>query len=200
YTRDQLEHVGRLISLASVGVRNALLHSRTRAMADTDSLTGLLSSRAYHERLESEFRKAQAARKSLSLLLIDLDNFKDVNDNFGHQAGDELLRRIGALLRQQARRNDVYCRYGGDEFIVVMPETIKSEAAMVADRIRKAIAELAFTSGKSLVQATVSIGVASYPQDVTNKQALIKAADDALYAAKDDGRNSLRVFAPPVAR
>ncbi|MDQ6768303.1 MAG: sensor domain-containing diguanylate cyclase [Candidatus Eremiobacteraeota bacterium] len=200
YTRDQLEHVGRLISLASVGVRNALLHIRTRAMADTDSLTGLLSSRAYHERLESEFRKAQAARKSLSLLLIDLDNFKDVNDNFGHQAGDELLRRIGGLLRQQARRNDVYCRYGGDEFIVVMPETIKSEAAMVADRIRKAIGELAFTSGKSLVQATVSIGVASYPQDVTNKQALIKAADDALYAAKDDGRNSLRVFAPPVAR
>ena len=200
YTTDQLEHLGRLIGLASVGVRNALAHGRTRAMADTDALTGLLSHRAYHERLETEFRKAQAARKSLSLLIVDLDNFKQVNDGFGHQAGDELLRRIGALLRQQARRNDVYCRYGGDEFIIVMPETIKSEAALVADRIRTSIADLAFYSGASLVQTTVSIGVASYPQDVTSKQSLIKAADDALYAAKEDGRNSLRVFAPPVSR
>jgi diguanylate cyclase (GGDEF)-like protein len=200
YTTDQLGHVGRLISLASVGVRNALLHSRTRAMADTDSLTGLLTSRAYHERLESEFRKAQAARKSLSLLIIDLDNFKRINDSYGHPAGDELLRRVGALLRQQARRNDVCCRYGGDEFIVVMPETIKSEAAVVADRIRKSMEDLAFSFNGATVKATVSIGAASYPQDVTNKQSLIKAADDALYAAKDDGRNALRVFAPPVAR
>ncbi len=200
YTADQLAHLGRLISLASVGVRNALLHSRTRAMADTDPLTGLLTSRAYHERLESEFRKAQAARKSLSLLLLDLDNFKRVNDSFGHPAGDELLRRIGAILRQQARRNDVYCRYGGDEFIVVMPETIKSEAAVVADRIRKSIQEMTFVSGNSLVNTTVSIGVASYPQDVTSKQALVKAADDALYAAKEDGRNALRVFGTTVSR
>ncbi len=200
YTTDQLEHVGRLISLASVGVRNAVIHSRTRLMADTDSLTGLLSPRAYHERLESEFRKAQAARKSLSLLIIDLDNFKQVNDGHGHQAGDELLRRVGALLRQQARRNDVCCRYGGDEFIIVMPETIKSEAAVVADRIRRSVEDIAFTSGNSHVQITVSIGAASYPQDVTDKQALIKAADDALYAAKEDGRNALRVFTTPVAR
>jgi diguanylate cyclase (GGDEF)-like protein len=200
YTADQLAHLGRLISLASVGVRNALLHSRTRAMADTDPLTGLLTRGAYHERLESEFRKAQAARKSLSLLLLDLDNFKRVNDTFGHPAGDELLRRIGAILRQQARRNDVYCRYGGDEFIVVMPETIKSEAAVVADRIRKSIQEMTFVSGNSLVNTTVSIGVASYPQDVTSKQALVKAADDALYAAKEDGRNALRVFGTTVAR
>ncbi len=200
YTTDQLEHVGRLISLASMGVRNALIHSRTRLMADTDSLTGLLSARAYHERLETEFRKAQAARRSLSLLIIDLDNFKQVNDGHGHQAGDELLRRVGALLRQQARRNDIACRYGGDEFIIVMPETIKSEAAVVADRIRRTIEDMSFTSGTSLVRVTVSIGAASYPQDVTNKHSLIKAADDALYAAKEDGRNSLRVYAPPVAR
>jgi diguanylate cyclase (GGDEF)-like protein len=103
-------------------------------------------------------------------------------------------------LRQQARRNDLYCRYGGDEFIVVMPETIKSEAAVVADRIRKSIQDLTFLSGNSLVNTTVSIGVASYPQDVTSKQALVKAADDALYAAKEDGRNALRVFGTTVSR
>ncbi len=200
YTADQLELVKRLVSLASVGVRNALHHSRTRAMADTDALTGLLTSRAYHERLELEFRKAQAARKSLSLLIIDLDNFKGVNDGHGHPAGDELLRRIGALLRQQARRNDVCCRYGGDEFVIVMPETIKSEAAVVAGRIRKSVEDMDVTLDGKLIGVTVSIGAASYPQDVTSKQALVKAADDALYAAKEDGRNALRVFARPVAR
>ena len=200
YRTDQLEHVGRLISLASVGVRNALIHSRNRLMADTDSLTGLLSPRAYHERLETEFRRAQAARKSISLLIIDLDNFKQVNDSHGHQIGDELLRRLGAVLRAQARRNDVCCRYGGDEFIIVMPETIKSEAAVVAERVRKTVEEIAVSASNTVVRATVSIGAASYPQDVTNKQALIKAADDALYAAKHDGRNALRIFTPPVAR
>jgi diguanylate cyclase (GGDEF)-like protein len=200
YSAYQLGLVGRLIGLASVGVRNALLHSRTRAMADTDLLTGLLTSRAYHERFELEFHKAQAARKSLSLLVIDVDNFKRVNDTYGHPAGDELLRLVGLQLRQDARRNDICCRYGGDEFIVVMPETIKSEAAAVAERMRKAIEGITLVFGKAVVRATVSIGVASYPQDVTTKQALIKAADDALYAAKQDGRNSLRVFTPPIAR
>src|SRR4029077_12006019 len=96
--------------------------------------------------------------------------------------------------------NDVYCRYGGDEFIVVMSETIKSEAAVVADGIRKSIGERTFASGNSLVNATVSVGVASYPQDVTSKQALVKAADDALYAAKEDGRNAMRVFGTTVSR
>lgn len=198
YNADQLGLIGRLIGLAAVGVRNALLHSSTRELADTDSLTGLLTSRAYHERLESEFRKAQNTRLSLSLLVVDVDNFKRVNDTYGHPAGDELLRRVGGLIRQQARRNDVCCRCGGDEFIVVMPQTIKSEAAIVASRIRKAIEEQAFTFDDSRVHATVSIGAASYPQDVTSKHALVKAADAALYAAKQDGRNALRVFGPPA--
>jgi diguanylate cyclase (GGDEF)-like protein len=200
YTAEQLGLVGRLVSLASVGVRNAVLHTRTRAMADTDSLTGLLTTRALHERLELEFRKAQATRTSLSLLIIDLDNFKEINDTYGHQAGDEVLRHFGALLREQARRDDVCCRYGGDEFVVVMPGTIKSEAAVVAGRVRKSVEEVTFALGKATVTMTVSIGVASYPQDVTSKQSLMKAADDALYAAKANGRNALRVYSPSTVR
>jgi diguanylate cyclase (GGDEF)-like protein len=196
YNEEQLGLVSRLVSLAAVGVRNALLHSRTRAIADTDALTGLLAPRAYHERLELEFRKAQAMRTSLSLLLIDLDNFKMVNDKHGHLAGDELLRRLGVLLREQARREDICCRYGGDEFIIVMPGTIKSEAALVAQRIRKAIEDMRFVFEGVQVGVTVSIGVASYPQDVTTKQGLLKAADKALYGAKATGRNALRVFGP----
>ena len=198
YNADQLGLIGRLIGLASVGVRNALLHSSTRAMADSDALTGLLTNRAYHERLEAEFRKAQTSRRSLSLLIVDVDNFKGINDSYGHPVGDEVLRRVGGLIRQQARRNDLCCRYGGDEFVVVMPETIKSDAAVVASRIRKAIEEQTFVFDNRRIPATVSIGAASYPQDVTSKAALIKAADDALYAAKQDGRNALRVFGPPA--
>jgi len=194
YTVDQLGLIGRLINLASVGVRNALLHSRTRAMADLDGLTGLLTNRAYHERLEGEFRRAQAGKKSLSLLLVDVDNFKDINDTHGHPAGDELLRYVGAMLRQHARKNDWCCRYGGDEFVVIMPETIKSDAATVADRIRTAIEAHVLAFENRQLRTTVSIGVASYPQDVTTKVGLVKAADAALYAAKQNGRNALRVF------
>lgn len=199
YSAEQLGLMARLMSLAAVGVRNAILHSRTLAMADIDAPTGLLTARAYHERLESEFRKAQAARRSLSLLIVDVDNFKRINDTYGHPAGDELLRRVGAMIRHHARRNDVCCRYGGDEFVVVMPETIKSDAAVVAGRICSAIERETFVFDGHDMQTTVSIGAASYPQDVTTKQSLIKAADTALYKAKHDGRNALRVFGRPVA-
>jgi diguanylate cyclase (GGDEF)-like protein len=193
FTFEQQRLVDRLIRLASVGIQNALLHSKTLELAETDSMTGLLTNRAYQERLETEFRKAQTARQSLSLLIIDVDFFKRINDTYGHPQGDELLRQLGELLRQHARRADVCCRYGGDEFTIVMPETIKAEAAMVAGRIRQAVADKAFALEGSMVNITVSIGVAGYPQDVTQKAALVKAADVALYAAKHDGRNNVKL-------
>ena len=193
FTFEQQRLVDRLIRLASVGIQNALLHSKTVELAETDSVTGLLTNRAYQERLEAEFRKAQTARQSLALLIIDVDFFKRVNDTYGHPQGDELLRQLGELLRQHARRADICCRYGGDEFTIVMPETIKAEAAMVAGRIRQAVADKMFVLEQSLVNITVSIGVAGYPQDVTQKAALVKAADVALYAAKQDGRNNVKL-------
>lgn len=197
FTFEQQRLVDRLIRLASVGIQNALLHSKTLELAETDSMTGLLTNRAYQERLEGEFRKAQTARQSLSLLIIDVDFFKRVNDTYGHPQGDELLRQLGELLRQHARRADVCCRYGGDEFTIVMPETIKAEAAMVAGRIREAVADKMFVLEQTMVNITVSIGVAGYPQDVTQKAALVKAADVALYAAKQDGRNNVKLAGRP---
>jgi diguanylate cyclase (GGDEF)-like protein len=193
FTFEQQRLVDRLVRLASVGIQNALLHSKTVELAETDSMTGLLTNRAYQERLESEFRKAQTARQSLALLIIDVDFFKRVNDTYGHPQGDELLRQLGELLRQHARRADICCRYGGDEFTIVMPETIKAEAAMVAGRIRQAVADKMFSLDESMIRITVSIGVAGYPQDVTQKVALVKAADVALYAAKQDGRNNVKL-------
>jgi diguanylate cyclase (GGDEF)-like protein len=196
YTFEQQRLVDRLIRLASVGIQNARLHEKTVELAETDSMTGLLTNRAYQERLESEFRKAQTGRQSLSLLILDVDYFKRINDTYGHPQGDELLRQLGDVLRQHARKADICCRYGGDEFTIVMPETIKAEAAIVAGRIRQAIEETTFTLDGNAANVTISIGVAGYPQDVSQKAALVAAADKALYAAKHGGRNNVQIASP----
>jgi len=193
YTFEQQRLVDRLIRLASVGIQNARLHEKTVELAETDSMTGLLTNRAYQERLEAEFRKAQAGRQSLSLLILDVDYFKRINDTYGHPQGDELLRQLGDVLRQHARKADICCRYGGDEFTIVMPETIKAEAAIVAGRIRQAIEETTFSLDGNAANVTISIGVAGYPQDVSQKVALVAAADKALYAAKHGGRNNVQI-------
>jgi diguanylate cyclase (GGDEF)-like protein len=193
FTFEQQRLVDRLVRLASVGIQNARLHSKTLELADTDSMTGLLTNRAYQERLETEFRKAQLTKQSLSLLILDVDFFKHVNDTYGHPQGDELLRQLGEVIRMHARKIDICCRYGGDEFVVLMPETIKAEAAMVAGRLRQAIENNEFTLETTTAKITVSIGVAGYPQDVSSKQQLVKSADSALYAAKQSGRNNVKL-------
>jgi diguanylate cyclase (GGDEF)-like protein len=193
YTFDQQRLVDRLIRLASVGIQNARLHSKTLELAETDSMTGLLTNRAYQERLDAEFRRSQSSRQSMALLIIDVDYFKHVNDTYGHPQGDELLRQLGEVIRQHARRDDICCRYGGDEFTIVMPQTIKAEAAMVAGRVRQAVEDKVFQLDSATAKITISIGVAGYPQDTATKLALIKAADDALYAAKQSGRNNVKL-------
>ena len=193
YTFEQQRLVDRLVRLASVGIQNARLHSKTLELAETDSMTGLLTNRAYQDRLESEFRRAQLSKQSLALLILDVDFFKHVNDTYGHPQGDELLRQLGELIRIHARKIDICCRYGGDEFVVLMPETIKAEAAIVAGRLRQAIEQADFPLEAVTAKITVSIGVAGYPQDVSTKQQLVKAADSALYAAKQAGRNNVKL-------
>lgn len=193
FTFDMQRLVDRLIRLASVGIQNARLHSKTLELAETDSMTGLLTNRAYQERLDSEYRRAQTTKQSLALLILDVDYFKHVNDTYGHPQGDELLRQLGDVIRQHARKDDICCRYGGDEFTVVMPETIKAEAAMVAGRLRQAVQDKIFQLDGTTAKITVSIGVAGYPQDTSSRPALVKAADDALYAAKQSGRNNVKL-------
>ena len=193
FTHEQQRLVDRLIRLASVGIQNARLHSRTLELADTDSMTGLLTNRAYQERLDAEFKKAQAGKQSLALLIIDVDYFKHVNDTYGHPQGDELLRQLGEVIRQHARKDDICCRYGGDEFTIVMPQTIKAEAAMVAGRVRQAVEDRLFQLDGATAKITISVGVAGFPQDTGTRPALVKAADDALYAAKQSGRNNVKI-------
>ncbi|HXM17611.1 MAG TPA: sensor domain-containing diguanylate cyclase [Candidatus Tumulicola sp.] len=193
YGFDHQRLIDRLVRLAAVGIQNARLHTKTLELAETDSMTGLLTNRAYQERLETEFRCARTTRQSLSLLILDVDFFKRVNDTYGHPQGDDLLRKVGEVIRQHARKVDICCRYGGDEFVVLMPGTIKAEAAMVASRMREAIEDMDFALGEKVAKITASIGVAGYPQDVSEKAALVQAADSAMYAAKRSGRNNVKL-------
>lgn len=155
------------------------------ALARLDGLTGLLNRRTFNERLEEEFRRAARYALPLSVIMIDVDHFKSFNDQFGHPAGDAVLKATAATLLVESRNTDFVARYGGEEFVVLLPNTELQEAALVAERIRRAIEET--PSPKRRV--TASLGVAALSQGFDGGSALVAAADQALYASKAGGRN-----------
>ena len=160
-------------------------------MAITDPLTGLHNRRYMESHLNTLVDKAKSEEKPLTLLLLDIDYFKAVNDTHGHEAGDDVLREFSVRLRSHVRGIDLACRYGGEEFVVVMPETNKALAFMVAERVRQQIAGNPFIvrSGENSLQITVSIGIAGIESDEDTPATVLRRADEALYAAKRDGRN-----------
>jgi diguanylate cyclase (GGDEF)-like protein len=160
-------------------------------LAFTDFLTGLKTRRYFDEQLDREIKRAERNGSPLSLVLIDVDHFKLVNDTYGHQTGDVILREIASRLMKGRREIDTVARYGGEEFIIILPDTNMTGAEHVAQRLRKDIESTGFAVGSSSqsAQLTISLGVATFPQDAQSKSDLLEAADAALYAAKDDGRN-----------
>ena len=170
--------------------RNASLEQ----LAERDGLTGLLNHRAFHLRLAAEIEHAQRVGGTLSLLFVDLDHFKEVNDQFGHLAGDEVLRHVAAVLQDVAREGDVVARVGGEEFCVLLPHTAAIGARLPAERVRAAVAVL-----RDPVPLTVSVGVASYPEDAAAARDLFEKADAALYEAKRRGRNRVHTTHAGVA-
>lgn len=159
--------------------------------ANTDGLTGLKNHRAFHEALHSAVQMAERYGQPLSLIMLDVDHFKRFNDTYGHPAGDELLREVGAVLKRSARAYDVPARYGGEEFALILPNTGLNEAIQVAERLRQQIAELQ----NPYAPITASLGVASYRHG-TAPATLLYEADSALYQAKQNGRNQVRVYSP----
>ena len=160
-------------------------------LAFTDFLTGLKTRRYFEEHLDREIKRAERNGNPLSLVLIDVDHFKLVNDRYGHQAGDIILREIASRLMKGRREIDTVARYGGEEFIIILPDTNLVGADHVAQRLREEIEGTGFAVGSSsqLVQLTISLGVASFPRDAQSKSDLLEAADIALYEAKNSGRN-----------
>lgn len=177
---------------AAAALGNARLHQQTRTLALTDPHTGLFNYRFYQETVTEMVREAQITGQPFSLIMLDADHFKRVNDTYGHPTGDAVLEQIAKLLRDSCRQGDLCYRYGGEEFAITLPGAPNDVAARVAERIREKVATHAFTtkSGRRLdFPVTVSIGLATYPRDGLTHVDLLLSADRALYAAKAAGRN-----------
>ena len=154
-----------------------------------DGLTGLFNHSCCFQKLDVELQRFIRYNTTVSLMMIDIDNFKNINDTFGHQTGDDVLGEFGRIVREEARESDICCRYGGEEFTVIMPLTDAASAAVLAERLRARIAQSVF-DGKTI---TVSIGVAASGENVRTSQELVRRADAALYEAKNGGRNRIGI-------
>jgi diguanylate cyclase (GGDEF)-like protein len=184
---------------AALAIQKALLFEKTEGLAITDGVTGLYTHRYFQERLSEEVRWAERYGRPLALVMVDTDHFKKFNDTLGHPEGDKLLKEISALLRSYTRESDLVCRYGGDEFSLILKDTDKESALKTAERIRDAF-QLRF--GKLPVKVTSSIGVATFPGDARTKTELVAGADAALYRSKQGGRNRVSGASPlePLGR
>jgi diguanylate cyclase (GGDEF)-like protein len=189
--------VAYVVTMFSADIRFGL--SRAKLLAETDELTGLLNMRGFSIAANRLFGQALRYNRAASVLMIDSDNLKSVNDTHGHEAGNRLLRQLTRLVQAELRYTDVVARYGGDEFVVLLPETPPKGALDVANRIRDAISSLPLDMGGHLVTSTVSIGVAAHPADGNSLDAVVARADRAMYQAKQGGRNRVVQFAAGAA-
>ena len=167
-----------------------------RKLSTTDDLTGLNNHRYFKHILANELRRHARYNRPLNLLMIDIDNFKKVNDTYGHLTGDQVLKQVASLLRKNVRACDLLARYGGEEFAVILPETTENEAFMVGQRIVLAINKHQFKTieEETIVNLSVTVGLASFPQDADESQQLMKKADQAMYQGKILGKNRICVF------
>lgn len=167
----------------------------TRKVSRSDGLTGLFNRRFFDDSLEGEINRAIRYNGSFSLIFFDLDKFKNLNDTWGHQAGDLTLKRVAEILILEKRTEDIACRYGGEELVLILPETEKINALVIAERIRQKVEELELVYDGKSFGVTLSGGVASYPADAQDAKSLVHAADVALYQAKESGRNRVYLHA-----
>ncbi len=177
-----------------IGIRRAILYRKVQGLTITDSLTQVFNRRYFLERVSEELDRSKKFKYSFSFLMVDIDHFKEFNDNYGHLVGDAILREITKTIKENIRQVDFMGRYGGEELSVILTETDKAQAAVACERIRKAIESRRFTVYDEDLKATISIGISTFPDDATDTAALIERADKALYQAKQTGRNRVCVY------
>jgi diguanylate cyclase (GGDEF)-like protein len=182
-----------LASSTTLAVAHAEMTARLSELATTDELTQVANRRLLMDRLGRELERARRTDKPLAVLMADLDHFKRVNDEYGHLRGDEVLRLVAHELGAHLRRMDTVGRYGGEEFVILVPDTPREQGQVVAEKLRQSIAALSFPDGLTL---TISIGVAVFPSDADDPAGIIDAADRALLAAKRRGRNQVALYEP----
>ncbi len=183
-----------LAGYATIAIENARLFEKTKRLAITDGLTELYNHRYLHEALERTLERCRRDEQPLAVIMLEIDSFKRYNDTYGHQRGDEVLRIVADLLRKGSRASDIVARYGGDEFMIVLPNTSKETASEIAERLRRAVEAYPFLLGESIVTTvTLSVGVAASPDDGGTVDALVDAVDRAQYTAKRSGGNKVYV-------
>jgi diguanylate cyclase (GGDEF)-like protein len=193
FTIEEIELLSAVADQAAMAVKNARLHEETVELSLTDPLTGVPNRRSLFARLEMEIARANRFGNQVSVVMIDIDHFKHLNDVAGHRAGDEILRRVAGVMRGMVRRVDILARYGGEEFMLVLPQVNKVEAIEVAEKLRRAVEDtpLPHSETQPLGRITISLGVANLPGDAMVLETLVDCADAALYASKRAGRNTV---------
>jgi two-component system cell cycle response regulator len=188
-------------NIAAISIQNAMRYELLEQLATTDGLTGLNNHRRFQEMLEEEVEESRRYERTLSLMLVDIDHFKRVNDTWGHPVGDQVLKRVARVLNEFARTTDRVCRYGGEEFAIIMPQTDKNGGRLLAERFRTEIKEQKFRANDEDFSITLSLGICTFPDQARHKQELIDKADQALYHAKNNGRDQTVHYADirPVA-
>jgi diguanylate cyclase (GGDEF)-like protein len=195
FTEEDVETATFLTEQGSVAIENVLLHDEARRLSLTDGLTSIWNMRFFQMQFRQVLATATRFTRPFSILMLDLDRFKGVNDTFGHQRGDEILIEFAQRVSRTLREVDTFARYGGEEFICLLSETDKQGAFTTAEKILFAIRSMPFggTNGEAPVSLTVSIGVASYPEHGDSFRGLVRCADEALYRAKQEGRDRIYV-------
>jgi diguanylate cyclase (GGDEF)-like protein len=189
FDQERMRQLELVALQAGESVLRARLFDATERLATTDGLTGLTNHRTFQGRLDEHLHSAQRYGRKVSLVICDIDHFKSVNDTYGHPVGDQVLKGVAKVLAKEARTTDVVARYGGEEFALVMPETDTAGAMVIAERIRERIGKLVTETEQGPLRVTMSLGVATYPQDAELKAELVERADGCLYHAKRHGRN-----------
>lgn len=198
YSEEHMRLLTIFAAQAGTALNRALHYHHTRQLAITDAKTGVYNYRFFYERLVDEIRRHEARQRSFSIIFLDLDYLKDINDRYGHQVGDDVLIQVASIISGSIRETDEVARYGGEEFVVLLPGTEPDEAMTVAERIRQAVERHTFTSRQGIqpIRVTITAGVSAFPDHATQPDELIFRADEAMYSGKHLGRNRVLLYVP----
>ena len=191
---DDIERFAILAAQFALEIKKVLLYETVEELAITDGLTELYVRRYFFERLEEELKRSKRHNFKFVFLMIDIDNFKTINDTYGHLVGDCILKDAGRIIKENSREIDLAARYGGEEYSLVLPNTGREDGKVVAERIRARIEDNIFKAYDERLKVTVSVGISVYPDDSSEVKGLVEKADKALYAAKDSGKNIVCVY------
>ena len=202
FPEEEREFITKIVEQLAHTLNKVLIYEHTKELSITDDLTGIFNRRYFNQRFESEIQRAKRYDHSLSIQMLDIDNFKIYNDVNGHIMGDEVLKNVSLILEKILRKTDLIARFGGEEFIIMLPEISKDQSRKVANKLRGEIERTAF--GNEVMspngKITVSVGLSVFPEDSREPRKLIQFADDALYRAKSMGRNCVVWHDMPIDR